>query len=692
MATRLEQLIVELRADVKGYHAELQKSARATQSWSREVGESANFAKRAFSGILAGLSVAGFAAVTKSSVEFADGIQKAADVANITTEQVQELRFAFSQLAEVTDTQVDETLRRFNRRLGLARDGSESYRKTMRALGVDLRGDTSQALEQAIQGLARIENGADRAAAASVVFGDDVGPKMAAALGHGEAAVARLRDQFRRDGGLIPNEQIEQAGRLKEEWERLRTILTAQTAKTILENSESLNLLAAGMAKVVGAAISGAGHVANFARWVGEELAVALHGVSADDIPRLTGQLVAARAELERLETALQSPDLAAAETVRRGLTRRLEEQAEAKRQEIESLERQIEMASQRQRERDAALKNQSQVGSGAGGGESATDDAKEWKLRRAAALHSKALMDEEAREIQQNQRIIDLQQERFRRIHEMALRAQGQDVELEQFRYAEEQRKLQEDMDRLRERGLLTQEIEDQFRAAREEAELIHRAKLTEIDEKEAEKRLDVERSMHQMRLNMAEQIAASLEAAAKDGSALQKTLFFAQKAIAFARVGVDTQVAAMRALADLGPVAGPPMAASIRLQGRLAQALIAGQAIAGIAHSGLGSVPREGTYLLNQGERVVAPEQNRDLTNFLRGGGGSSKVTVIVNEAPGGNVASSVSHSADPNGNLTVVIDQRIRQVMRNDIRSGRGVAMDLQQTFGLTRKGTI
>ena len=37
-------------------------------------------------------------------------------------------------------------------------------------------------------------------------------------------------------------------------------------------------------------------------------------------------------------------------------------------------------------------------------------------------------------------------------------------------------------------------------------------------------------------------------------------------------------------------------------------------------VAHGGLASVPEDATFLLKQGERVVSPQQNRDLTDFLR------------------------------------------------------------------------
>lgn len=39
----------------------------------------------------------------------------------------------------------------------------------------------------------------------------------------------------------------------------------------------------------------------------------------------------------------------------------------------------------------------------------------------------------------------------------------------------------------------------------------------------------------------------------------------------------------------------------------------------LTGMAHNGIGSVPREGTWLLDKGERVLNPQQNTDLTDFM-------------------------------------------------------------------------
>ena len=50
----------------------------------------------------------------------------------------------------------------------------------------------------------------------------------------------------------------------------------------------------------------------------------------------------------------------------------------------------------------------------------------------------------------------------------------------------------------------------------------------------------------------------------------------------------------------------------------------------ISGQAHDGLDFVPNEGTYILNKGERILSPTQNKDLTEAIKAGdlGGSVHV----------------------------------------------------------------
>lgn len=50
-----------------------------------------------------------------------------------------------------------------------------------------------------------------------------------------------------------------------------------------------------------------------------------------------------------------------------------------------------------------------------------------------------------------------------------------------------------------------------------------------------------------------------------------------------------------------------------------------------AGQAHAGASYIPEEATYLLSKGERVIPPQQNADLTDFLSGGGSRSTIIQI-------------------------------------------------------------
>ena len=86
----------------------------------------------------------------------------------------------------------------------------------------------------------------------------------------------------------------------------------------------------------------------------------------------------------------------------------------------------------------------------------------------------------------------------------------------------------------------------------------------------------------------------------------------------------------AATAAIPVIGPVIAPGVAAA-STAAMLAGAGTAGAsgaatglAIAGAAAGGLDDVPATGTFLLHQGERVLAPEQNRDLKKFMKNGGG--------------------------------------------------------------------
>src|SRR5699024_2039907 len=86
---------------------------------------------------------------------------------------------------------------------------------------------------------------------------------------------------------------------------------------------------------------------------------------------------------------------------------------------------------------------------------------------------------------------------------------------------------------------------------------------------------------------------------------------------------------------------------------------AAISSLAVAGMAHDGIDSVPREGTWLLDKGERVVSSALNRDLTRFLdkqdrleqlnESGATSVTVNLIENRERAGEVERETRENGD-------------------------------------------
>ena len=171
----------------------------------------------------------------------------------------------------------------------------------------------------------------------------------------------------------------------------------------------------------------------------------------------------------------------------------------------------------------------------------------------------------------------------------------------------------------------------------------------------------------------------ADMLKQLAGEGSAAYKLLFLASKAAAMAQAIINTEVAATKAL-ELGP-AGPAAAAIVRALGYASVGMIAATTLVGMAHEGLDNVPKTGTWLLQQGERVVDGRTNRDLKQFLAQ---PAKVVGAAQSMP--SIQVQISVDARGNSSLAVttqsgaqqfaqqmgeMIDAAVRQVIRQEQR---------------------
>lgn len=127
----------------------------------------------------------------------------------------------------------------------------------------------------------------------------------------------------------------------------------------------------------------------------------------------------------------------------------------------------------------------------------------------------------------------------------------------------------------------------------------------------------------------SMANSMSSVLENMGAKNSGAYKAMFALSKSFAIAEASIKLTTAMVQAMAD--PTALTPMQkfanyAMVAAAGANLINQIVGASMTGMAHDGITEIPKEGTWLLQKGERVLSAQQNADFTNFMSKGGGSS------------------------------------------------------------------
>ncbi|EKH9892404.1 SHOCT domain-containing protein [Salmonella enterica] len=190
----------------------------------------------------------------------------------------------------------------------------------------------------------------------------------------------------------------------------------------------------------------------------------------------------------------------------------------------------------------------------------------------------------------------------------------------------AEADRQYQSDKDNINKSGL----PEEQRMKLLEQAERKHKKTLIDIENQAANARLSIVGDMFGG-------MTSALQMFGLENTAVGKTMFAAQKGAAIAQATIDTYAAANKALASAPAPMNYALAAGAVARGIANVAQIKSTSLDGMAHDGIDNIPREGTWLLQKGERVVDDRTNGDLKEFLSNQkSGESNVAPIEVYAP--------------------------------------------------------
>ncbi|WP_337914592.1 hypothetical protein [Vibrio cholerae] len=236
----------------------------------------------------------------------------------------------------------------------------------------------------------------------------------------------------------------------------------------------------------------------------------------------------------------------------------------------------------------------------------------------RLDALDMQYASERDKLKLAHEQRLLDIEQ---LELSEVELKKRGYDsIEAMRLEYKERENEFyltQQQEFEQRQEEAIQREI-DAF--ARKEDEKTRKAEAAAKQRAATEQRL--ESQVFALKTQVAGQTLGLIADTAKQGSAIQKVAFAAQKLMAAYTVYQQGEIAAMAALAPppigLGPVAGATYAGTLRAMSAISAGMIMGQAIAGMAHSGISEIPREGTWLLDKGERVYTNDSARQIDSM--------------------------------------------------------------------------
>lgn len=200
-------------------------------------------------------------------------------------------------------------------------------------------------------------------------------------------------------------------------------------------------------------------------------------------------------------------------------------------------------------------------------------------------------------------------------------------------------------------------------------EAYLQNKAALSEAYNKQEQ---ELAQSQHQEQLNLwgsvlsnGQNTFAQLTQSAKDSAGEQsgtyQAMFAMQKAFTIASSTLAAYNAYTTAFADPSAMTlAQKFAGGAAVMAALMPAIstISSLSLSGMAHDGIDNIPREGTWLLDKGERVVDSRTNSDLKNYLneaRNSNSGAKITI------NNNTGAQVDARQNPDGSIDIDVIER-------------------------------
>jgi hypothetical protein len=301
MATVLGSLLVSLGLESAEFDRGLEKARRGMRRAGKDFDRESDKIYKAGYKIGSGLKSIGAATVAaglgylavqlqnaaQGSLEFAASLGETSQQLGVTTDALQEYRYAATQVG-LTQEEMDKALGQLTRRIGEAANGTKAQAEAFKSLGISVKDangnvlNAADAIPKIADALKGIANPAQRAAVLTDLFGK-AGQKLEPLLSGGSAAVNELRQAAHKLGAVLSEDQIQRADETADKLAALNTVLKARIAGVVADNADAIIGLANAFVSLVNAIGSAAAALNRFnlkRRAIEGDINAAVYGIS----------------------------------------------------------------------------------------------------------------------------------------------------------------------------------------------------------------------------------------------------------------------------------------------------------------------------------------------------------------------------------------------------------------------------
>lgn len=236
LAARDREFARAMESNIRRVERFARKSQRDLSQTSKSF-DALGFAAKRFAPVMAALGAGAVIGKVRQVVSTLDDIGKTAAKIGLSTDALQEWR-TIAESAGVSQSALDGSLERFNKRLGEAQQGGGAASKVLKQMGLDAgelaTSGLDEAMKQVSDRIAAIPDPAARAAAAVALFGRD-GAAMVNLLREGSAGMDRMRQEARDLGIIIDESLIRGAEDAQTKLDLMSRVISAQLNSALIE-------------------------------------------------------------------------------------------------------------------------------------------------------------------------------------------------------------------------------------------------------------------------------------------------------------------------------------------------------------------------------------------------------------------------------------------------------------------------